>query len=217
MANFLVILLAILSSIKGYKLYLAKGLNSWQATEFMISYDSGFIRRGLIGTIFKPFLTNIPEININLITLIFSLFAIWLLVYIISLQASLKNTLNKTAIVLSPLFYPLFFFNDPQGGGRKEVFAIIFICLLSILKYLIPNINKRIIYLIWSISLPFLVLSHEASFFFLAPYLLFNIFLFELNSEINSGLILYKNIFLFELNSEIYSGFTLLKKYLLNI
>ena len=128
-----------------------------------------------------------------------------------NLQATFsKNSFNKTAIILSPILFPLFFFNDPQGGGRKEVLALIFICFLSILNNLIPQLNKRFIYVIWSIFYPLLVLSNEATFFFLAPYLFFNIFLLEFNSKIKSGFFFCKNIFLKYIKLILPAFFTLL-------
>ena len=214
MANFFIIFIGIISSIKGYKYFLEQSPSSWAATDFMINYDRGFVRRGLIGTILKPIVRNFPEVNINLVPYGFTLLSIWLIVYLICRQPSLKNSFNKTAIILSPILFPLFFFNEPQGGGRKEVLALIFICFLSILNSLIPQLNKRFIYVIWSIFYPLLVLSNEATFFFLAPYLFFNIFLLEFNSKIKSGFFFCKNIFLKYIKLILPAFFTLLLSFI---
>lgn len=194
MANFFLICIGFLSTLRGYKFFLSLTPNSWQSTDWMISYETGPVRRGLSGTILKIFLQNFPEIDINIITFILTLLAIWLIVYLICIQRSLKNTFAKFAIVSSPLFYPLFFFNDPQGGGRKEVLALIFICILSFLKYYFPIINSKLIYPIWTIAFPLLVLCHEGIFFFLAPYLFFTIFILDSISNKNSSLFFYRKI-----------------------
>ena len=96
MANFLIIFIGIISSIKGYKYFLEQSPSSWAATDFMINYDRGFVRRGLIGTILKPIVRNFPEVNINLVPYGFTLLSIWLIVYLICRQPSLKNSFNKT-------------------------------------------------------------------------------------------------------------------------
>ena len=160
----------------------------------MISYESGPIRRGLTGAILKRVLEIYPELNINLVIFIFTLLAIWLIVYLICIQASIKNSYSKFAIAASPVLYPLFFFNDAQGGGRKEILALIFITILSLLKDHFTIAKKKKIYFIWSLFLPLLVLCHEGIFFFLAPYLLFTIFILDFNSEKNSSFYLYKKI-----------------------
>ena len=139
--------------------------NGYILGDWILNYNGGFVRRGLIGHLFfnisKTF--NISIINI---TYVFSSF-----IYISSLflfyRILKKNTSN--ILILIFIFLPstfLFVFFDPLTAGRKEI-LILFFFLIYFLNLKNNNFYYKIFIFILSVII---MLTHEILFFQL-PYL----------------------------------------------
>ncbi len=142
--------------------------DAWQYGEWLINYQNGFIRRGLVGEIIFLF-SNIFNNNIQIAFLIV-LSAICIVYYYISYQfiKSIKLNFIHYIIIFSPLFY-FFFVVISKVGVKKEillyVFYIFYLINLTSKNY---NLSKNWKYF----SIYFLLLfNHELVFFYL-PYLI---------------------------------------------
>lgn len=146
-------------------------INSWQSTDFLINYEAGFIRRGLLGQVLLLLLVH-GLISKNFI-FEFILFSSILFILIWTFYI-LKNCLNMPIIhsyflSSSPFLVSNFWLNDFQGAGRKDAITlsvfIIFIILLGLIKSVKYRLNFIGAFLFF--IYPFLILNHETSFFFL--------------------------------------------------
>lgn len=140
------------------------GGNPWNQGDWLINNELVEVRRGLLGSLilhtsdlinFNP-LYLLAIIQIIMVFLIYTIF--------LYIGEKLKNNDVVFFLLFSPLFI-LFWFNDPNGGMRKEIIAY-----LAFAPFLIAalrqnkNIMKHILLslLIYSIS----VFSHEGNIFF---------------------------------------------------
>ena len=139
--------------------------NGYILGDWLVNYNGGFIRRGLLGHLFFNFS---KFLNISIIHLIF-LFSstIYITSLILFYRIIKKNLTNNYLIIF--LFLPstlLFNFFDPLTVGRKEILVFFFF----ITYYLILEINSfSLKIIIFLLSIIFL-LTHEIIFFHL-PYI----------------------------------------------
>ena len=166
----LFIFLTVFSLVKLYDH--AINLETFQYGEWLINYQHGFVRRGLIGEIIYLF-SLVPGNNLQIsFYLILSL--ICLFYYILSYYfiRDIKFNFIYYLIIFSPLFY-LFFVIISKVGIRKEIILYIFYLLFLIhLSSKNFSLNKNWIFIF---SYPLLLLNHEGSFFFL-PYMVLPLF-----------------------------------------
>jgi hypothetical protein len=159
-------------------------ISTWAATHWLFNYQEGYIKRGLIGTIYQIFENPVTLRNLYITTILISIFTSFLFVYLCSsvLFYSLKgsesvNSINSKnnqsssvmAVVIviwlvsaSGLIQQVF-----QDLGRFDVFgwlalSISFISIFRAKKY----ISLIIIFLVSLIS----IFIHEG-FFFWVPWM----------------------------------------------
>lgn len=131
--------------------------------EWVINYQGGFVRRGLIGElVFK--LSNL--LNLNLRFTFFILQSILYIIYyylIYDLLKKLKYDFFFLLAILSPLFI-IFPIAELEAIGRKEV--LIFIILLTSINLYFRFLNNNLIIFFISIFFPIIILTFEASIFY---------------------------------------------------
>ena len=143
-------------------------LDAWQYGEWLINYQNGFVRRGLIGE-FIYFISRIFKNNLQ-ITFIITLSLIVLFYYYLNYQLlkNIKHNFITYFIIFSPLFY-LFFVVISKIGIKKElvlyIYYLIYLLSLSSINFKIKKNWKFII------VFPLLLLNHEGHFFYL-PYII---------------------------------------------
>lgn len=144
-------------------------IHPWFHGDWLINYQGGFVRRGLIGEIIL-WLSRI--FNVRVIVLVVTTQLLVFLLFYVNVfklvQLSSFTPLN-IALVYSPAFM-LFAVNDPNGGFRKEV---LFLAFFSWLCYkLASSMDARSSepYIFISLTAIVMVLSHEMIMAFL-PYL----------------------------------------------
>ena len=175
-SNYFLIIILISSAI--YSLWSVKLLNDfpWRYvfTDWIINYEGGYIRRGLLGEISIK-LSNFLDLNIKYIFLLIHL-SIYLLFHLIFYKFFINFKKNYVFYLLcfSPLvfLYPIATF---EVFARKEIFYITFFLLNC---YLAIKINNRN-FIFFSTNL-FVFLSyfiHESSLFFLI-FFYFSYFVF---------------------------------------
>ena len=136
--------------------------DSWTIGEWLINYQGGFVRRGLLGEIIY-FLTT--SLNIS------PIFIIWLLC-ITSYYFLLKITLDVSRNIVSKVFLlsPSVFLAPVVGDFlvRKDIFLLLlFLINLRIIKSSQPN------YIIFCLINIFAILTHEAFAIYSLPIQIF--------------------------------------------
>ena len=176
LSNYFLIIILISSAI--YSLWSIKLLNDfpWRYvfTDWIINYEDGYIRRGLLGEI-SINLSNFLNLNIKYVFLLIHL-STYLSFHLIFYKffSNFKKNYIFYLLCFSPLvfLYPIATF---EAFARKEIFYITFFLLNC---YLLIKINNRNI-IFFSTNL-FVILSyliHESSLFFLI-FFYFSYFIF---------------------------------------
>lgn len=113
-----------------YALEINNGGNSWKTADWLINYDSGLIRRGLIGTL----IIWTPTSGMSLL---WTTFAIQMLLYfmmfinVVRIFRLKKRDWRWYLILFSPAFLLFPFYGFP-GGFRKEIIGFVafsYLCL----------------------------------------------------------------------------------------
>ncbi len=160
--------LFVLYFVFAYAQEIVSGGNCWKTGDWLINYEGGWIRRGLIGQV----LYEISGSGASLLWSVFFLQAsIYFLIayFVLKLFFSTKREISWLLFIFSPAFIFLFPFNDIQGGFRKEIIVFLSFCLLT--AGLIHNrFNQR--YIVLSLIVYIIaVFSHELSVFCLIFFL----------------------------------------------
>ena len=200
LSNHFLIIILISSAI--YSLWSVKLLNDfpWRYvfTDWIINYEGGYIRRGLLGEI-SINLSNFLDLNIKYVFLLIHLSA-YLLFHLIFYKffTSFKKNYIFYLLCFSPLvfLYPIATF---EAFARKEIFYITFFLINC---YLLIKINNRnIVFFSTNLLVILSYLIHESSLFFLIFfYFSYLIFLKKNNykirfSEIGFIIIVYSILF----------------------
>tara|TARA_Y100000992_G_scaffold62300_1_gene38195 strand:+ start:229 stop:1452 length:1224 start_codon:yes stop_codon:yes gene_type:complete len=130
--------------------------------EWLINYNFGFVRRGLVGSFLLTFFNDLNFISYTIIPIL--IFFLHFFIIYISLkifQESNKN-IYSFFVLFSPLYilYPIF--NVSKGVGNKELLGII--CFLLILRSSVKEIDLKynfFIVVLYVVS----ILSHEVNLF----------------------------------------------------
>ena len=167
---YLIILTSLIFQVsKFYSFYTE--YSAWQYVDWLINYQGGFVRRGLIG----EFLFQIHNmINIDLDILIFSFVSfLYLMVsfFLIKTIKYLENSQLNTLIFLSPGFF-LYPIMNSEVIGRKD---ILFLLVTAFFVFFEKRLNNRNLFVVLILLIFFLSLSHSI-FLFYAPYLFFLFF-----------------------------------------
>ena len=183
--NYFLFLIIISSSV--YFLWSIKILNDfpWRYvfTDWIINYEGGYIRRGLLGEI-SINLSDLFNLDIKYIFFIlhFSIYLFFHLLFYAYFKNFSKNYIFYF-LCFSPLvfLYPLATF---EAFSRKEIFYITFFLLSCFISLKINN--RKIIFLSTNLLVLLSYLIHESSIFFINFfYLIFFIFLKKNNYKLN--------------------------------
>jgi hypothetical protein len=162
-------------------------LITWTTSDWLINYQGGFVRRGLVGQLIYSFSSGAVEILGTMFFLQATcvLVTLWLILKIFF--ASTKK-ITWLIFLLSPGFFITYFLYEPRFGLRKECIIFLSFTLLinSIdksniqLRYAIPAV------LIYALS----VFSHEISALCL-PFFLYPLWVhYKLTKKLNANKVL---------------------------
>ena len=151
--------------------------NDSSLSDWLINYEGGFVRRGLIGELVTNFSTFL-SFKLRDSILLFQLF--FFISYYFLIIIFCKNLFQNRLIILaifSPIFvlYPV---AEIEVLGRKEL--IIFTIFLSYLLFDIKNLKIQFIYKF--ILFPIGILTWEPMFLFFSFLLLIDIFVFRVKN-----------------------------------
>jgi hypothetical protein len=170
-------------------------LDAWQYGEWLINYQHGFVRRGLIGEVIY-LISKIFNNNFQ-ITFIIIISTVVLFYYYLNYQLlkNIKHNFVTYLIIFSPLFY-LFFIVISKIGIKKElilyIYYLVYLISLSSVNFKIKKNWKFII------IFPFLLLNHEGHFFYL-PYVIAPLLFLIKKKELK--ILLYQTILLLIISS----------------
>lgn len=164
----------IFNFIKFYSFF--KEYSSWQYSDWLINYQGGFIRRGLIGEFFFQ-IHKITKIDLDLLVLsfVYILFTLNFIIFFKSIKY-LQNSFSEILIFLSPglFLYPIM---NSEVIGRKD---ILFISLFGLLIFFFNKIKSNFQLIVLIIVIYITSLSHSG-FLFFSQYLIFFYFLFKIS------------------------------------
>ena len=186
-ANFGILLLAV-SFITGFLPYaysvIKHGGSAYQSGDWLINYEGGFVRRGLIGQLI---LIISPNGTLGLIFLLIIQTSFYFLVFVFFAYTLVnsKSSWIRTVLICSPSGL-CFSGWDIGGFGRKEIIGYAVLILLSIRANLKQNLFASRI-LVWASFIVFIigVLSWEP----IALFLPFILFLIRLGFSIDQHLV----------------------------
>ena len=160
----LIIYLSLISVLSIYYLMAVNIVSTYNAmTEWVINYQGGFVRRGLIGEIVYQ-ISVFFDLNLRFCFLILqsSLYLIYYY-FVYKLFKDLKANYLIILAIFSPIFL-IFPIAELEAVGRKEV--LIFLSLIFIIDLYFKYKNNNLIIFIISIIYPVLLLNFEASLFY---------------------------------------------------
>jgi hypothetical protein len=154
--------------------------NNWTISEWLINYQGGFTRRGLLGDL-AFYLGGFFDLKIRFV--IFLLQSLFYFIFIILTFNFFKkiniNSLSRLSIYV-PIFL-LFPLAKLDGLGRKE--TAIYILLIIFLNLASNNFNKKYCNFFTFFILPISFFIYEPIIFFL-PFIVFILFLKNNNQNI---------------------------------
>ena len=140
----------------------------WTISEWLINYQGGFTRRGLLGELIFQF-SKIIGITIREAILIFQI--ITYIVYFFLIFFFLRN-INSSLIIIFAVFSPLFItypIAEVEVLGRKEIFVFISF-LIIIIIFSLKKINSKH-YIYYSVILSILCLIWEGVIIYLSYFI----------------------------------------------
>ncbi len=148
--------------------------SAWQYVDWIINYQGGFVRRGLIGE-FLFQIHNFINLDLDILVFIFvSLLYLIISFFLIKTIKYLENSQLNTLIFLSPGFF-LYPIMNSEVIGRKD---ILFFLVAAFFVFFEKKLNNKNLFVLLILLVFFLSLSHSI-FLFYIPYLFFLFFLIK--------------------------------------
>ena len=170
----LLILAFIFQILKFYTFY--EEYSDWQYADWLINYQGGFIRRGLIGELLLQ-IHHFLSINLDILVFCFVVFLYSiLLILLIKSVKYLETSKIDTLIFLSPGFF-LYPIMNSEVIGRKEILLFV---ILGSFVFLEKYLKDKYLLLITLISILVISLTHTGLLFF-SQYLVFLYFIISLS------------------------------------
>ncbi|MEW8207217.1 MAG: hypothetical protein AB2746_13915 [Candidatus Thiodiazotropha taylori] len=161
--------------------------NNWRIGDWLINYQAGFVRRGLLGEaylwLWKTTGTE-PAIYV-LLTQIVCYFAFFLFLGLLLRRQ--ESLLPFLLLIVSPFIFA-FHLHDLQGGFRKEILYLALLPLFSWLAITTSQFAIRTSTVLVMLVYPVLILSHEMLAVFL-PYFL-SIYVASTNRSLKPDLLI---------------------------
>tara|TARA_B100000795_G_scaffold258632_1_gene232866 strand:+ start:2413 stop:3609 length:1197 start_codon:yes stop_codon:yes gene_type:complete len=157
--------------IVGTYVYLILQINEFPQkyvfTEWLINYEGGYVRKGLLGQIVL-YISNIFNIDLKFIILFLqiTIYSIYFFLFYIALS-KIRINFFWILIIFSPILfaYPLI---ELMALGRKDTFVISIFLIFSMINY--KNLNSLFFY--FTIFFGISSLIHEITIFYIFHYLL---------------------------------------------
>ena len=135
-------------------------------TDWLINYEGGFVRRGLLGQIIFN-ISNFSNIKISLLifyTQVITYFLYFLIFFKILIKQ--QNNFFWFLIIFSPILF-LYPIAELEALGRKDIFVILIFLVFSVINY--SNLRNLIFIFLFLFSISTLI--HEITIFYIFHYL----------------------------------------------
>jgi len=165
-AFYLFVLVAILLTASTY--LNRAHMDAWNTADWLINYQGGFVRRGLIGEIIFRIGAFTHLDIVEMVTSLQVLTYLCILYFTFKLSKGIPASALNAFLVFSPAFM-LFAVNDRAGSFKKE---ILLLALLSFHSYYLSRLRQnpsRSYFIFLSVAFVFIVMSHEMLLSYL-PY-----------------------------------------------
>ncbi len=147
-------------------LHLYEFPNKYVYTDWLINYEGGFVRRGLLGQIiFK--ISNFIYVKISSLIFYFQVIA-YFFYFLIFYKILVKQQTNFFwfLVIFSPILF-LYPIAELEALGRKDIFVILIFLIFSIINY--NNLRSIIFTFLFLFSVSTLI--HEITIFYIFHYL----------------------------------------------
>ena len=135
-------------------------------TDWLINYEGGFVRRGLLGEIIYE-ISNSLHFNIKTTLFFFQVIIYFIYFFLFFyLLSKIKINFFWLLIVFSPILF-LYPISELEALGRKDIFVISLFLIFSLLNF--KNLNFLILSFIFIFTLSCLI--HEITIFYVFHYL----------------------------------------------
>ena len=146
--------------------------HSWQLGDYLINYQAGFTRRGLLGSVLLAWERWMTPVDLLWVTGLLTLLTLCMITWFVAKRCSRTSPLDGYIVCFSPALYSIFLLWDGEAAGRKDMLSLLFILISLRLYDSKTKFGWRMQIFIGTALLPCLVLTHETSFFFcLIPFL----------------------------------------------
>jgi len=146
--------------------------NLWAYYEWLINYNAGFVRRGLIGHLINLFSFGSEPKTVN--SIVFSLAVVFILLVNLFVYKSSLSTQSTVLIVLSPTGIVWMAIRNEYYYRKEILFFIVILIASLIFMRRHHNTCKDTAYSLTVfifIVTPLLILVHEGALFFAVPFL----------------------------------------------
>ena len=140
--------------------------NKYVFTDWLINYEGGYVRRGLLGQLIFE-ISNFLNFEIKSIIFFFQIiiYSLYFLIFFLTLSR-IKTNFFWLLIIFSPILflYPL---SELEALGRKDIFVITIFLVFTIINYSSLNILLLSFIVFFGLS----SLIHEITIFYIFHYL----------------------------------------------
>jgi hypothetical protein len=138
------------------------GGHTFMTADWLINYNHGFIKRGLMGSVFIS-ISRDKEILLDVIS--FTLILIYLLIFYLinNTYHSRRQNFISLVLIFSPATF-LFPIYDSQGSFRKEILGLLSVLILS---GFIKSTKKNMIKFLSAFTYLIAIFSHSVNVFFI--------------------------------------------------
>ena len=144
--------------------------NPWSIGDWLIGYQDGFVRRGLIGAIVEG-ISKALQVNPGGVVVAIQAVAYGIFLFFSWRLLRLQKTLIPHLFLIFSPFVFVFQLHDRMGGYRKEIlFLALFAFVVWLARHQTPRGFERSLYFLL-LCFPLFILSHEMLAIWL-PYLL---------------------------------------------
>jgi len=137
------------------------GFDGWGTGEWLLSYDGGFVRRGLSGSLIL-FATPVEWSLVQSVAIvqIVAMGILFVFLFLLFLQTSRSKTWVMVLLSPATLMYPTIVFANQSAGPRKEILVL---AALAIVAYGITTRHLVLFSVVSFAMFTVAVWSHEAS------------------------------------------------------
>lgn len=165
-------------------------ISQWKLLTWLISYDFGFIKRGLLGTLINPLSNTLGYAESIVLVSIIATLLLSIAIAVLGAHLIYKTKGNFLAwmVVMSFIMLPNGLGNLYYDFGRQDIILVLFIFISIYLLYFPSQIKYTVACTIYFLG----ILIHEVYIFMAIP--IFSFFILRRNAKIGISLFIFISI-----------------------